>query len=187
MGRGVAVVSVTLQRLTVARRTITETSYELCSHTKCNGERASEMKPVVYHILVAEDNPADVRLIQEGFRDFEEPYQIHSVRDGAAAIRFLSRQGEYADAPRPNLVLLDLNMPGMNGHEVLQWMRSDPSLETIPVIVLSSSVSHVDVELAYRLRANSYLRKSQDLDQFMMALDGVKSFWLKRAVIPVSY
>ena len=142
------------------------------------------MQPSVYHILVAEDNPADVRLIQEGFRDFWAPYEIHSVRDGSDAIGFLERKGRYSDAPRPNLVLLDLNMPGINGHEVLQWIRSDESLDTIPVVILSSSVNHMDVELAYRLRANSYLRKPQDLDQFLTALDGVKSFWLKRALVP---
>ena len=136
------------------------------------------------HILVAEDNPADIRLIREGFRDFAAPYEIHAVRDGASAIQFLSHTGTYAHAPRPNLVLLDLNMPGVNGHEVLEWMRSDPSLDTVPVIVLSSSVNHTDVERAYRSRANSYLRKPPDLNEFFNALDGVKAFWLKRAVIP---
>ena len=141
-------------------------------------------KNSVFHILVAEDNPADSRLIKEGFRDFTAPHEIHSVRDGASAIEFLSHRGPYSGAPRPNLVLLDLNMPGVNGHEVLEWMRSDPALDTVPVIVLSSSVNHTDVERAYRSRANSYLRKPPDLDEFFTALDGVKAFWLKRAVIP---
>lgn len=138
----------------------------------------------MFHILVPEDNPADIRLIREGFRDFTVPYEIHSVRDGASAIQFLSHSGPYSDAPRPNLVMLDLNMPGVNGHEVLEWIRSDTALDTVPVIVLSSSVNQTDVERAYRLRANSYLRKPPDLDEFFTALDGVKAFWLKRAVIP---
>ena len=138
----------------------------------------------MFHILVAEDNPADIRLIREGFRDFTSPHQIHSVLDGASAIQFLSRSGDFAAAPRPNLVLLDLNMPAVNGHEVLEWMRSVPSLDTVPVIVMSSSVNHHDVDRAYRLRANSYLRKPPDLDEFFTALDALKSFWLKRAVIP---
>ena len=132
----------------------------------------------MFHILVAEDNPADIRLIEEGFRDFSAPHEVHSVRDGASAIQFLSRTGAHANAPRPNLMLLDLNMPGLNGHEVLAWMRSNPSLDAVPVVVLSSSVNQQDVDRAYRLRANSYLRKPPDLEQFFRALDSVRTFWL---------
>ena len=138
----------------------------------------------MFHILVAEDNPADIRLIREGFRDFAAPHELHSVRDGASAIHFLARTGAHADAPRPNLVLLDLNMPGINGHEVLEWMRSNPSLDGVPVVVLSSSVNQQDIDRAYRLRANSYLRKPPDIDQFFHALDSVQDFWLKHVVVP---
>ncbi len=117
-------------------------------------------------ILMVEDNGAYVRLTQEALSDAAMPYRMSVVRNGVDALRFLRREGEYANSPRPQLILLDLNLPMMNGHEVLSDVKADIDLKKIPVIVLTNSMAEDDVRKAYELQANYYIVKPDDLEQF---------------------
>ena len=110
-------------------------------------------------ILLVEDNPADARLTQEAIRDTEFRYQLHLAEDGEEAMEFLYQEGEFADVPRPDLILLDLNLPGMDGREVLAEIKSDENLGSIPVVVLTTSTAQQDLLYSYGLRANSYVNK----------------------------
>jgi two-component system, chemotaxis family, response regulator Rcp1 len=114
-----------------------------------------------FRVLLVEDNPADVRLLQEAFNDSPEPYELHTVIDGEAAMDFVHRRNEHADKPRPDLVLLDINLPKRNGHDVLQEMKQTPGLVRIPVLMLTSSDSVMDVVKAYDHHANAYIANPQ--------------------------
>jgi CheY-like chemotaxis protein len=138
--------------------------------------RASE--PV--DILLVEDSPGDVRLTREALRDSNVQLELHVASDGIEAMEFLGREGRFDSAPRPNLILLDLNLPRLGGREVLEAIKCDPSLMDIPVIILTTSESLADVMQSYRLHANCYVTKPVDLDRFVE----VFHFWLSLARLP---
>lgn len=128
-------------------------------------------------VLLVEDNPSDVYLTQEAFRRSRSDSQIHVVEDGIQAMAFLRRQLPYATVPRPDLVLLDLNLPRKDGHKVLEEIKSDPDLRKIPVIVLTTSTAEADVHRCYESHANCYIAKPVDFDQFERVVREIESFW----------
>ncbi len=127
-------------------------------------------------ILLVEDNPADVRLTSEALREGKVRNNLSVAGDGVEALAFLRRQGVYAQAPRPDLILLDLNLPRKDGREVLQEVKQDPSLRYIPVVILSSSPAEQDILRAYNLHANCYVTKPVDLDQFITVVKSIETF-----------
>ena len=135
-------------------------------------------------ILLVEDNEADVRLTREALREAGDGVRLSAVGDGEQALAYLRRQAGFAEAPRPDLVLLDLNLPRKNGLEVLDEMRSDEALAVIPVIMLTSSAARQDVEAAYAHGANAFVVKPQDLDSFMDLIGTIRGFWLGVAQLP---
>jgi two-component system, chemotaxis family, response regulator Rcp1 len=137
-------------------------------------------------ILLVEDNPGDVRLTQEALREGKVRNRLSIARDGVEALRFLRREGEYADAPRPDVILLDLNLPKKDGREVLAEIKADDSLKRIPVVVLTTSSSEQDILRTYDLHANCYITKPVDLDQFIEVVKGVEDFWLTIVKLPSS-
>lgn len=135
-------------------------------------------------ILLVEDNPGDQKLVSLAFRDNPRVKAIHVVEDGEKALAFLRRTGDYTQSPRPDLVLLDLNLPRKSGFEVLQDLRSDPDLSHLPVVILTSSEAPWDVQRSYRLGANAYITKPVDLEKFLEAMQGIDGFWLQQASLP---
>jgi chemotaxis family two-component system response regulator Rcp1 len=135
-------------------------------------------------VLLVEDNPADVRLTREALEEGKVRNHLHVAPDGAAALEFLRREGIYADAPRPDLILLDLNLPRMNGREVLTAIKEDESLRRIPVVVLTTSEDEEDVLRSYELHANCYVTKPVGLDQFLAVVRQIDSFWLEVVKLP---
>ena len=135
-------------------------------------------------VLLVEDNPGDVRLTQEAFREGRIKTRIHVATDGIEALKFLEQTGEYEDAPRPDIVLLDLNLPRKNGDEVLEEMNSDPELDHIPVIILTSSAAEEDVAKLYDYNANAYLTKPVDPDEFIDTVRTLEEFWLSVVRLP---
>jgi CheY-like chemotaxis protein len=140
--------------------------------------------PRPIEILLVEDSPGDVTLTIEALRDAKVANNLHVARDGEEALRFLRREGAYADRPRPDLVLLDLNMPRKDGREVLAEMKADPVFKRIPVVVLTTSQSEDDVAAAYNLSANCYVAKPVDLDQFLGVVRAIDDFWLSLVKLP---
>ena len=139
-------------------------------------------KPV--EILLVDDNPGDVRLVQEALADSPIPNLLSVVQDGAEAMDLLRRQGRFAHAPRPRLILLDLNLPRKDGREVLADIKRDPNLRRIPVIVLTTSQAEQDVVNVYDLQANCYITKPVGWDQFAAVLKAIRDFWLTVAKLP---
>jgi CheY-like chemotaxis protein len=135
-------------------------------------------------ILLVEDNPGDVRLTQEAFRDAQIENTLHVARDGAEAMAFLERSVAQAAAPSPDIVLLDLNLPRKNGEEVLEEVREDPSLRRLPVIILTSSEAESDVVKSYELNANAYLTKPVDPGEFIDTVQSLQEFWLSIVKLP---
>ena len=135
-------------------------------------------------VLLVEDNEADVRLTHEALREAGENVRRSAVADGDVALAYLRRESGYEDAPRPDLVLLDLNLPRKNGLEVLEEMRGDEQLRSIPVIVCTSSSARQDVEASYALGANAYVVKPLELDEFMDLIGAIRGFWLEVAQLP---
>jgi CheY-like chemotaxis protein len=135
-------------------------------------------------VLLVEDHPADITLTRKAFARISTPNQLDVVFDGVEAMRFLRRQGRYVNAERPDLVLLDLNMPRMDGREVLEQMGLDPTLRRIPVVVLTTSASPNDVEAAYKRCANSYLTKPVGFDQFLRLIEDLERYWFNTAHLP---
>jgi CheY-like chemotaxis protein len=135
-------------------------------------------------VLLVEDNAGDVRLMQEAFMESGRPIVLHAAADGLDAMAFLRREAPFADVPRPDIILLDLNMPRMTGLEVLALIKKDASLKTIPVIVLTTSAQQEDVQNSYALNANCYLRKPLELDGFDDLARSIADFWLSRAKLP---
>jgi two-component system, chemotaxis family, response regulator Rcp1 len=135
-------------------------------------------------ILLVEDNPGDVRLTIEGLRESKVRNNLHVAPDGVAALEFLRRDGTYADAPRPDLILLDLNLPKKDGREVLAEIKADPALRTIPVVVLTTSSAEKDVLRTYELQAASYITKPVDLEQFITVVKSIEDFWLTIVTLP---
>ena len=141
-----------------------------------------EKRPV--EILLIEDNPSDARLVQECFQESAIPNRVHVVTNGEDALDFLEREACFTHAPRPDLILLDLNIPRVHGLTVLSTVKSDPDLRQIPVIVLTASAIEEDVHLAYQLQASSYLSKPTDLAGFKAVIESVEQHWLAHARLP---
>jgi len=135
-------------------------------------------------VLLVEDSPGDVRLTQEAFHEANENVQLHVAYDGVEAMAFLRRQGRYADAPRPDLVLLDLNLPRMDGREVLLHIKEDEGLKAIPTAILTTSVAEADVAISYRRQANCYLSKPVQLEEFENLVKSINDFWLTKVELP---
>jgi two-component system, chemotaxis family, response regulator Rcp1 len=135
-------------------------------------------------ILLVEDNPGDVRLTIEGLNEGKVRNNLHVARDGVEALEFLRHQGRFADAVRPDLILLDLNLPRMDGREVLAHVKSDPLLKTIPIVVLTTSRAERDILNSYELQANCYITKPVDLEQFMNVIKSIEDFWLTIVTLP---
>lgn len=135
-------------------------------------------------ILLVEDNPGDVRLTKEAFKDGQITNTLHVVDDGVEALDFLFQRNEYEDAPIPDLVLLDLNLPRTDGEEVLEELKEDPELRSIPVIVLTSSRAEEDVVRSYELHANAYLTKPVDPDEFIETIRAFETFWFSVVRLP---
>lgn len=135
-------------------------------------------------VLLVEDNPGDVRLLQEAILEMKVGVRLFVVRDGEAAISFLRRQGEYASAPRPKLILLDLNLPRKSGFEVLAEIKASGDLSTIPVIVLTASALEEDILRCYALHANCYLVKPENWEQLCHLVQSLECFWFKLVSLP---
>lgn len=135
-------------------------------------------------ILLVEDNPGDARLAAEAFKEGTVPTRLHVVQDGIEAMSFLRRQGPYEQAPRPDLVLLDLNLPRKDGREVLAEIKEDGHLRRIPVIVLTTSQAESDVTRSYELHANCYIVKPVDFDRFIDVVKGIEDFWCSLVKLP---
>ena len=135
-------------------------------------------------ILMVEDSPGDVRLTKEALKEAKVLNHISVVEDGVEAMAFLRREGAHAEAPRPDLILLDLNLPRKDGREVLAEIKADPALTQIPVVVLTTSQAEQDILRSYQLHANCYITKPVDLDQFISVIKSVETFWLTVARLP---
>ncbi len=135
-------------------------------------------------ILLVEDDPADVRLMLEAFKDAKVRNTVAVARDGVEALAMLRREGGFASAPRPDVILLDLNLPKMDGREVLAEIKSDEDLTTIPVVVITMSKAEEDILRSYRLHANCYVTKPLDLFQFLRVVESVEDFWLTIVRLP---
>jgi len=135
-------------------------------------------------VLLVEDSPGDVRLTQEAFREANRDIHLHVASDGVEAMAFLKRQGTNANAPRPDLILLDLNLPRMDGREVLAEIKGDDNLKTIPTIILTTSESEADILKSYQLQANCYLSKPVQLQAFEVLVRSINDFWLTTARLP---
>ena len=136
-------------------------------------------------ILLVEDNPGDVRLTREALKDAKVFNTLHVVEDGVTALDFLNRRGQYAEAPRPHLILLDLNLPKKNGREVLAEVKADDTLKAIPVVILTTSQAEEDVLRAYDLHANCYITKPVDFAQFADIVRTIEDFWLTIVTLPL--
>ena len=141
-----------------------------------------QVKPL--RLLLVEDNPGDVRLTREALKEGKIRNNLHVARDGVEALAFLRREGEHADAPRPDVVLLDLNLPRKDGREVLTEVKNDPALRQIPVVILTSSQAEEDICRAYDLHANCYITKPVDLDQFIRVVKSIEDFWFTVVKLP---
>ncbi len=135
-------------------------------------------------ILLVEDSPGDVRLTQENFRDSKIRNNLWVVNDGEEAMDFLRRQGKYVSAVRPNLIVLDLNLPKIDGHEVLAQIKADEELKRIPVVILTNSKAEEDVLRTYNLHANCYITKPLGLEQFTKVVQSIEDFWLTMVRLP---
>ena len=135
-------------------------------------------------ILLVEDNPADIRLAREAFKDAKVHNILYTVEDGVEAMAFLRRQGKYAEVARPDLILLDLNLPKKDGREVLAEIKTDERLKLIPVVILTVSKDEEDILKTYNLHANCYITKPIDFEQFMRVVKGIEEFWLTIVKLP---
>jgi CheY-like chemotaxis protein len=140
------------------------------------------MKPI--EILLVEDNPGDARLTREALSTSKIHNNLHHARDGEEAMQFLRREGAFADAPRPDLILLDLNLPKRDGREVLDDIKSDPLLLHVPVVILTTSQAEEDILKAYRLHANCFISKPVDLEQFIKVVSSIEQFWFTIVKLP---
>jgi chemotaxis family two-component system response regulator Rcp1 len=141
-----------------------------------------ENRPV--EILLVEDNPGDERLTREALKEGKVYSNLHWVKDGVEAMEFLRRQGKYADVPRPDIILLDLNLPKKDGREVLHDIKNDDNLKRIPVVVLTTSKAEEDVLRTYNLHANCYVTKPVDLEKFIVVVKSIDVFWLTVVTLP---
>jgi CheY-like chemotaxis protein len=135
-------------------------------------------------VLLVEDSPGDVRLTREAFRDVGMSVHLHVANDGVDAMAFLNREGGHADAPRPDFILLDLNLPKMDGRQVLARIKNDEGLRTIPTVILTTSEAESDVASSYQLQANCYLTKPVQLEEFEGLVKSISDFWLRKVRLP---
>ena len=135
-------------------------------------------------VLLIEDSPGDVRLTREAFHEVNPLIHLHMVNDGVEAMAFLTHEGEHANAPRPDLILLDLNLPKMDGREVLAHIKEHASLRTIPTVILTSSEAEADVIKSYQLQANCYLSKPMHFEAFHTLVKSIDDFWFTRVKLP---
>jgi two-component system, chemotaxis family, response regulator Rcp1 len=135
-------------------------------------------------VLLVEDSPGDVRLTQEAFRDANGAIRLHVAADGVEAMAFLRQSGPHAKAPRPDLILLDLNLPRMDGREVLAHIKEDADLKTIPTVILTTSDAEIDIVKSYQLQANCYLSKPVQLEAFEVLVKSINEFWLTAVKLP---
>src|SRR5688572_6241275 len=147
-------------------------------------ERDTEAPPV--EILLVEDNPGDVRLTKEALKEGKVYNNLHWARDGVEALEFLKREGKHTKAPRPDIILLDLNLPKKDGREVLAVIKKDSELKHIPVVVLTTSKAEEDVLRSYELHANCYVTKPVDLEKFIHVVQSIDRFWLTVVTLPPS-
>lgn len=145
--------------------------------------RDTELKPI--DILLVEDSPTDILLTQEAFEQARLLNHLHVVEDGIAALAFLQRQEPYTHVPRPDLILLDLNLPKKGGREVLAELKNDPDLKFIPVVVLTTSQAEEDVLKSYDLHANCYVTKSVDFAKFVEVVHSIEYFWFNIVTLPL--
>jgi len=139
---------------------------------------------VPIEVLLVEDSPGDVRLTREAFKDAKVHINLHVASDGAEAMAFLEREGEHSAAPRPDLILLDLNLPKKDGREVLAELKESPTLKSIPVVILTTSGSEADILGSYQRHANCYITKPVDLEGFLKVVKSIDSFWLTVVKLP---
>ncbi len=135
-------------------------------------------------VLIVEDNPGDVELAKQALRETSLPLNLHVAGNGEEALAFLRHEGDYAEAPEPDLVLLDLNMPKKSGHEVLAEMKADDELKRTPVVIFTSSSAREDVDAAYEQHANCYITKPADLDELVAVVRAIEGFWLTVVRLP---
>ena len=135
-------------------------------------------------ILLVEDSPGDIRLTQEALADAKIHNRMSVVNDGIQALEFLRNEGDYADAPRPDLILMDLNMPRMDGRECLEQVKADEKLKSIPIVILTTSEADRDIARSYELQANCYVSKPVDLDQFIEVVAAIEQFWFSIVKLP---
>ncbi|MBX6369827.1 MAG: response regulator [Rhodospirillales bacterium] len=147
-------------------------------------EALGRSRPV--EILLVEDNPGDARLTQEALKEGKIRNNLHHAKDGVEALQFLRREGPHANAPTPDIVLLDLNLPKKDGRQVLAEMKADDALKTIPVVVLTTSEAEQDILRSYALHANCYVTKPVDLEKFISIVRAIESFWLAVVKLPSS-
>jgi len=140
--------------------------------------------PKKIDLLLVEDDPGDVELTREGLRSAHVVVDMHVVEDGDKALQYLRKQGPYRDAAKPDMVLLDLNMPKKNGREVLYEIRKDEALKDLPIVILTTSEAEADITACYRLGANSYIAKPVGCDEFSRVLRELENFWFKVAKMP---
>lgn len=150
-----------------------------------SGPGAALIPPAVLDLLLIEDDPGDVVLVTEALSEPDSRIAVHVVRDGTSAMAFLRREGEYADAPRPGLVLLDLNLPGVDGRQVLAEVKADEELRRIPVVVLTSSDAEQDVVDSYGRYANAYIGKPSDADGFASVIHRIDTFFTTVVKLPI--
>ena len=143
-----------------------------------------EEKAAPIEVLLVEDSPGDVRLTLEAFRTINDSVHLHVAADGVEAMAFLRREEPHAQAPRPDIILLDLNLPRMDGREVLARLKADASLKLIPTVILTTSEAQADIINSYQLQANCYLNKPMQLDAFETLVRGIDDFWLKTVRLP---
>ncbi|OIQ88074.1 response regulator rcp1 [mine drainage metagenome] len=141
--------------------------------------------PRTFVLLLVEDDPGDAALAKCVLKDWRHPNVVHHVADGLECLAFLRRQGEaYADAPRPDLILLDLNMPRLDGRDVLEALHADPGLADIPVVVMTTSDAEADIARSYALGANSFITKPVDFDRFQQVMQAIEAYWCKTVTLP---
>ena len=142
-------------------------------------------KGALLRVLLVEDSPGDVRLTREAFREANRAIELHVATDGVEAMAFLRQEGIHANAPRPDFILLDLNLPKMDGREVLAHIKGDDKLKGIPTVILTTSEAEADIVKSYQLQANSYLSKPVQLDAFEALINSINDFWLVKAKLPL--
>jgi two-component system, chemotaxis family, response regulator Rcp1 len=141
-------------------------------------------KSGLYQILLVEDNPGDVRLTKEALKEGNLPHTLHVAKDGVEATAFLRQEGEYADSPKPDLILLDLNLPRKDGREVLAEIKQDEKLKHIPIVILTTSDAEEDIINGYKMHANCFITKPVDLNQFYSLVRSIESFWFNVVQLP---